>query len=111
MRAVDHHRDQLGSLVSLIYAGADMGAVAQHRDAVGELEDLLHAMADIDDGHAFALQPADQRKSCADSWRGQIGGRLVEDQKLRAAHGRARRGDELLLADGQARKSGSRPAG
>ncbi|MCY1303392.1 hypothetical protein D9M70_530970 [compost metagenome] len=78
-----------------------MGAVAQHRDAVGNLEDLLHSVADIDDGHAFGLKPLDQPEELRRFLSGEIGGRLIEDQELRATHGGARRGDELLLANGE----------
>ena len=100
-RAVDHQRDQLGVVRLADIARADMGAVAQHRDAVGKLEDLFHAMADIDDRDAFALQPADEPEELRRFLAGQIGGRLVENQELRAAHRRARRRDQLLLADRQ----------
>jgi hypothetical protein len=78
-----------------------MGAVAQHRHAVGKLEHFLHAVADVDDRHPFALQAADQLEQLRRFLAGQIGGRLVEDQELGAAHRGTRGCDQLLLADGQ----------
>ena len=100
-RAVDHHRDQLGFVGVADIARGDQIAVAQHRYPVCQFEHFLEPVADVDDGNALVAQPADQRKQLRRLLPGQIGGRLVEDQELRAAQRCARRCHQLLLADRQ----------
>ena len=100
-RTGDHVADQRRLVGIGDVAGGDQGAVAQNRDAVGELEDLLHAVADIDDRDALAVEAADEGEEGVGFLAGQVAGGLVEDEKAGAAHGGARGGDELLLADGE----------
>ena len=103
-RPVDHQRDEIGFVGLADPARADQRAVAQDRDAIAEFEHLLEPVADIDDRDAVGLQPADQLEQRRRFLAREIGGRLVEDQELRAAPLRARGGDELLLADGERRQ-------
>ena len=100
-RSIDHQCDE----IVLVGLGdpprANQRAVAQDRDAIAQFENFFQTVADVDDGDAIRLQPADQLEQRRRLLTREIGGRLVEDQEFGAAPLRARRGDQLLLADGE----------
>ena len=78
----------------------DDDAAPQRRDAVGDLEHLVQLVRDEDDRLPLRLQRAEDLEQLLRLLRGEHGGRLVEDQDLRAAVERLQDLDALLLADG-----------
>ena len=106
-RAVDHQGDEVVLVGLADGPRADERAVAQDRDAVGELEDLFEPMADIDDRDAPRLEAADQLEQGGRFRAGEIGRRLIEDQKLGAAPFGAGGRHQLLLADGERGEKGA----
>ena len=75
-------------------------AVAQHGHAVAERLDLMHLMRDDDDGLAVVAHRAQHGKELVRLLRGEHGGRLVEDEDIRAAVERLDDLDRLLLGHG-----------
>ena len=67
------------------------------RDPVGDLEHLVQLVADEDDRHPLALEAREDREELARLLRRQHGGRLVEDEDVRAC-GRAPSGSRRAAA-------------
>ena len=78
----------------------DLLAAAQHGDAVGDLQHLVELVADEDDRHALAHEVLEDAEELERLLRREHGGRLVEDEDVRAAVERLEDLDALLLADG-----------
>ena len=75
-------------------------AVAQHGHAVAERLDLVHLVRDDDDGLAVVAHAAQDGEELVRLLRGEHGGRLVEDEDIRAAVERLDDLDRLLLGHG-----------
>ena len=81
----DHH---VGQRLGICVAGVDRAyvlALAQHRDLVRKLHHLIELVRDDDDGLAVFLHVAQNGEELFRLLRGEDGGRLVEDQDVRAA--------------------------
>ena len=75
-------------------------AVAQHGHAVAQRLDLVHLVRDDDDGLAVVAHAAQDGEELVRLLRGEHGGRLVEDEDVRAAVERLDDLDRLLLGHG-----------
>ena len=96
----DHHVGQrlLGSCGSV--GIADVLALAQNGHAVGDGKHLMQLVRDDDDRLAVLFHVAHDGEELFRLLRGQNGGRLVEDQDIRAAVEHLDDLDGLLLRDG-----------
>ena len=74
-------------------------AAAHNRQPVGDLHDFVELVGDEDDGVALILEVNQLLEQFGRLLRGQNGGRLVENQNLRAAHEGFENLDLLLHAD------------
>ena len=107
-----HH--QLGELAGGDLAWldrGDRGAPPDHGDLVGDREHLVELVRDEDDGEALGLELAQVVEELVDLLRHQHGGRLVQDQDLRAAVEHLEDLDALPVADAEVldQSSGSTP--
>src|ERR1700724_1815498 len=96
-----HDRHRLLHRVALRGDDARATAEALDVDPVRDFKYLRHVVADQDDGQAPAAQPLDQCQHLAGLADAQRGGRLVQDDDLRAERGRAGDRDGLALTAGQ----------
>jgi hypothetical protein len=80
---------------------ADGLAAAHDGHVVGDVEHLAQLVRDQDDGRALRLERAQHAEQLLGLLRREHGGRLVEDQDLRAVVERLEDLDPLLLADRQ----------
>ena len=98
--AADHRARERRLGRALARHRLDLLAAPQDGDAVGDLEHLVQLVADEDDRLAVRLEAADDPEQLLRLLRRQHGGRLVEDEDVRAAVERLQDLDALLLADG-----------
>ena len=83
-------------------ADLDHAALVHHRDLVRERQRLALVVGDVDGGEIeFALQPLELGAHAVAQLGVEIGERLVEQEKLRLHHQRAREREPLLLAAGE----------
>lgn len=100
-RAAHHHVGQLLLRRPRRLDRADHAAGAHHRHGVGDVHDLLQLVGDQDDRLALFLEQLQDLEQRLGFLRGQHGGRLVQDQDVRAAVDLLQDLDALLHADGQ----------
>ena len=101
--AADHHAGQLLAVGIRTVDGTHHLAQPQHGDAVGDVHDLAHLVADEDDALALRHQLAHDGEQALHLDIRQGGGRLVQDQQLRAVIQRLQDLGTLLLAHGDLR--------
>ena len=82
-------------------AVGDDPAAVDDRDIVGELLGLVHEVGGEHDGDAVGAQVADQIPGGVAGLRVEAGGRLVQEDELRAADHGHREREALLLAAGE----------
>ena len=99
-RVPDHHVRHLLGVRVLCRHVADELPMAEYGDAVGKRLDLVHLVRDDDDSLARIAHIAQHSKELVRLLRGQHGGRLVEDEDVRAAVERLDDLHGLLLGDG-----------
>ena len=97
--APDHHPRETLLGRALGRDRVDDDAAPQRRDPVGDLEHLVQLVRDEDDRLALRSSATEDLEELLRLLRRQHGGRLVEDQDLRAAVERLQDLDALLLAD------------
>ena len=96
----DHH---VGHFLRIRVLGAHIAdelAVAQDGDTVGQLLDLVHLVGDDDDSLTVIAHVAQHGEELVRLLRSEDGGRLIEDQDIRAAVEHLDYLDRLLLGNG-----------
>ena len=99
-RVADHHVGQRLRVSLARVDRADVLALAQHRDLVRQRHDLVQLVGDDDDGLAVGAHIAQHVEELLGLLRGEDGGGLVEDERVRAAVEDLDDLDRLLLGDG-----------
>ena len=95
----DHHPGQRAAIDLARRDRADRLATAQDRDAVGNAEHFVQLVRDEDDAVTLGRHGPDRLDQAGGFGWGKDGGRLIEDEDLRAAEEEANDLDPLLLAD------------
>ena len=85
LTAVAHHHIRQGLLVGVLGGHvADILALAEHRHPVGDVQHLMELVGDDDEGLAVRLHVPHDLEQLVRLLRRQDGGRLVQDQNIRA---------------------------